>query len=482
MVFSSLTFIYFFLAGTLAVYAAVPARGKNAVLLIASLLFYAFGEQEFVLLLIGDMFLAFGTGLLLERLRGKRSAGIVLAAFVCVSVSVLVLFKQSDRLFGIAMPLGISFFTFQTVSYAVDVYRNDIAAEHSPLRFGTYVSFFPQLVAGPIVRYSEVSDALVNRKFSLEQIGQGAFRFVCGLGKKVLLADQLYRFYSIYQAAAAPSTVFAWAANAAFLLYVYFDFSGYSDMAIGMGTMFGFRFPENFLHPLCSRSVREFWRRWHVTLGRWFRDYVYIPMGGSRVRVSRWLLNLLTVWLLTGLWHGVSWNFLLWGLYFGLLIAAEGLISRFFHKKTGSGRADADSAGPETKPAGAETSSAQTPIRFSFKWFAHLYLPIAAVLGFVFFQYTEVGAALSEFGRLFGEWPFWSVSTGYYLRSYGVLLAVSILGCLPIGQILEQKCSGTQHSQRILAVLKPVFMLAVLILATAALADRTFSPFLYFRF
>ena len=461
MVFSSLTFIYFFLTGTLAIYAAVPARWKNAVLLIASLLFYAFGEQAFVLLIIGEMLLAFGTGVLLERLRGKREGRIVLAAFLCISLGLLVLLKQSDTVFGIAMPLGISFFTFQTVSYGIDVYRNDIAAERSPLRFCTYVSFFPQLVAGPIVRYGEVADALRSRTFSLEQIGQGAFRFVTGLGKKVLLADQLYRFYTAYQTAAEPSTVFAWAANAAFLLYVYFDFSGYSDMAIGMGTMFGFRLPENFLHPLCSRSVREFWRRWHVTLGRWFRDYVYIPMGGSRVKEVRWLFNLFTVWLLTGLWHGISWNFVLWGLYFGLLIAAESLIGRLVSRR---------------KTAGAPAESGR------FGWLGHLYLPIAAVIGFVFFQYTDAGTATAEFGRLFGTLPFWTPATGYYLRSFGTLLVVSVLGCLPLGQFVEKFCARTGNGQRLLAVLKPLFMLAVLLLATASLADGTFSPFLYFRF
>ena len=334
MVFSGAVFLYAFLPLTLAVYALAPQRGRNAVLLIASLLFYAFGEPVYVLLLLLSSVSNWALSLCIERRRGTRTAKLALAVSVLLNLGLLGFFKYADfflttvnglfglslPLTGVRLPLGISFYTFQTMSYTIDVYRGHVRPQRNLATFATFVCLFPQLIAGPIVRYSDIEAELRTRRFCLEDIGAGARRFTVGLGKKVLLANVLGELVS----SAGNATVLgAWRGAVGYLLQIYFDFSGYSDMAIGLGRMFGFTFPENFDYPYLARSVTDFWRRWHQTLGQWFRDYVYIPLGGSRTTRAKWIRNVAVVWLLTGLWHGASWNIVLWGLYFFVLLSIE---------------------------------------------------------------------------------------------------------------------------------------------------------------
>ena len=334
MVFSGAVFLYAFLPLTLAVYALAPQRGRNAVLLIASLLFYAFGEPVYVFLLLLSSVSNWALSLCIERRRGTRTAKLALAVSVLLNLGLLGFFKYADfflttvnglfglslPLTGVRLPLGISFYTFQTMSYTIDVYRGHVRPQRNLATFATFVCLFPQLIAGPIVRYSDIEAELHTRRFCLEDIGTGARRFTVGLGKKVLLANVLGELVS----SAGNATVLgAWLGAVGYLLQIYFDFSGYSDMAIGLGRMFGFTFPENFDYPYLARSVTDFWRRWHQTLGQWFRDYVYIPLGGSRTTRAKWIRNVAVVWLLTGLWHGASWNFVLWGLYFFVLLSIE---------------------------------------------------------------------------------------------------------------------------------------------------------------
>ena len=467
MLFSSLVFLYLFLPGTLLLYFIVPERAKNAALLLAGLVFYFCGAGGYVLLMLFEIALTYGVGLLLPRSAGKRKKALLLAQ-VAVSLTLLGAFKYVglaaqtvNALLGTALlpavrpalPVGISFYTFQCVSYAVDVYRGDAPAERDPVRFSLYISFFPQLIAGPIVRWGEMRPALQKREHSMEGFGDGAFRFVLGLGKKVLLADRLFAFCTAASEAASPSAALAWAGAAAYLIYVYFDFSGYSDMAVGLGRIFGFTIPENFDYPLVSRSAREFWRRWHITLGRWFRDYLYIPLGGSRRGLPRQLLNLLLVWALTGLWHGAGWNFALWGLSFGALVAAETLL---FRKKDNSA---AGKAG----------------------YLRTLPLLLVTVLIFVWFRFPTFGEAAAAFGQMFGG-PLWSGETAYLLKSAAVLLVVAALGATPLPKRLALRFSRTKAGGALIPWGKALWMLLILAAATAYLVDGSFSPFLYFRF
>lgn len=337
MVFSSLVFLFFFLPAVLILYFALPGRGaRNLVLLCASLIFYAWGEPRYIALIIASVVINWALGLLIAR--SGRHAAWVLAAGICTNLLGIVVFKYAgffvqsgNHLFGlanplprIALPIGISFYTFQAISYLVDVYRGQVTPQKNPLYFGTYLTMFSQLIAGPIVRYERIAGDLVRRSETLELFGRGFRRFIVGLGKKVIIANIMGSIADeIIAAGPSVGALGAWIAFIAYSFQIYFDFSAYSDMAIGLGLMFGFRFLENFNYPYIARSVTEFWRRWHISLGSFFRDYVYIPLGGNRVLAWRWLLNLMIVWGLTGLWHGASWNFVLWGLYYGLLLIGE---------------------------------------------------------------------------------------------------------------------------------------------------------------
>ena len=463
MLFSSVTFLYAFLPVVLVGYALLPRRARNLWLLLTSVVFYAFGEPRWVILLLLCALSGWCFGLLMERFRGGRGAKIALACGLILDLGLLAFFKYADFLAetvnaltgaavplpGIPLPLGISFFTFQAMSYLIDVYRGTARAERSLISFATFLCLFPQLVAGPIVRYTDVSAELRSRTSTWETTAEGLRRFVCGLAKKVLLANALGELCAIFRDSGDKSVAFYWLYAAAFSLQIYFDFSGYSDMAIGLGRIMGFRFPENFNYPYISASITEFWRRWHMTLSGWFRDYVYIPLGGSRVSRGRWAVNLAAVWLLTGLWHGAAWNFVLWGGLYGVLLVAEkfwlgGLISRL---------------GPVVP---------------------RLYVALVTMLGFVLFNADGLSGVRADLSGLFGAGglPLWSGETGYYFSSYAILLVLALVGATPWPRRLYRRlehCRGT-------AVVEPVVLTAVLVLCTAALVDGSFNPFLYFRF
>ena len=459
MVFSSIPFLYYFLPAVLAVYFLTPRKGKNAVLLLASLIFYGWGELRLLPLMAFTILLCYVCGLGIERSRKRKK--LWLLASIVISVGLLGVFKYADFFIGslntvtglkipllhLALPVGISFYTFQCLSYTIDVYRGSVPAQKNLINFGAYVALFPQLIAGPIVRYADIARELEHREHSWENAAVGLRRFLVGLGKKVILADNFALLIRLFRQSGEKSVLFYWMYAVAFTLNIYFDFSGYSDMAIGLGRVLGFHFVENFNYPYLSRSVTEFWRRWHISLGSWFRDYVYIPMGGSRVSRWRWVLNILTVWMLTGLWHGAAWNFVLWGLLFAGLLLAEKWIPAL-QRLPGVLR--------------------------------HGYVLLAVVLSFVLFNADSLAQAGQDFAGLFGfgSLSLTSAETLYYLKSYAVLFVLGILGSTPVVKNAARRMDGTKAG----VVLEAAAMLALLIVCTAYLVDGSFSPFLYFRF
>ena len=462
MLFSSIPFAFYFLPAVLALYFAVPFRFKNAVLLVFSLVFYAWGEPGYLLLMAVSILLGWLFGLLIGKYRSTARARLFLVLSVAVSLGLLGWFKYADfavntlnalglnlPLPHVALPIGISFYTFQILSYTIDVYRGDALPQRSLVDFGAYVSMFPQLIAEPIVRYTDVARQLKHRTHSLEKASLGVRRLLIGLGKKVLIANQLGQLTVLFRESRQPSVLYVWIYAAAFALQIYFDFSGYSDMAIGLGKIFGFDLLENFNYPFISRSVSEFWRRWHMSLGGWFRDYLYIPLGGNRVSRPRWALNLLVVWSLTGLWHGAAWNFVLWGLLFALLLALEKLwLGRLMEKLPG--------------------------------WLVRI--PVLAVLlvSFVLFNADSLSQALSDTAGMFGlgGLPLTSADTLYHLRSYGPLLLLAMVGATPLPRNAVRRLEGS----RVLPWLEPVALCALLLAVTAFLVGGSFNPFLYFRF
>ena len=467
MLFSSISFLYYFLPAVTLLYFIVPFRFKNLVLLIASLFFYFYGEPIYTLLMIATIFVNYVCGLLIDRFRGTPIAKVSLWFSVIASLGSLGFFKYSDffisnvnSIFGsdfsllkLALPIGISFYTFQTMSYTIDVYRGDAKVQKSFIRLATYVSLFPQLIAGPIVRYTTVEEDLTERTHSLEKISAGITRFVIGLSKKVLIADTLGALARSLHASDEASVIGFWVYGIAVSLQLYFDFSGYSDMAIGLGKIFGFRFLENFNYPFISKSIGEFWRRWHMSLGTWFRDYVYIPMGGNRVSVPRWLLNTATVWFLTGFWHGADWTFMLWGIYFAIFLVLEKFwLNKFFEKLP--------------------------------KVFSHIYVCVLIVISFVIFSANGISGALSDLGKMFGAGgiPFWSAETGYYLGGYAIALIVAIFGSMPLLKNGVLKLKENEKINKVINVIEPIFVVVMLLIVTAYFVDGSFSPFLYFRF
>lgn len=461
MVFSSLTFLQCFLPLCLLAYFLVPQKWRNGTLFLFSLLFYAWGEPVYVVLMLFSTALDYTCGQMVARHRGQRGAKIALLVSLCVNLGLLGVFKYSDFLIGtvnslfgtalpqpnLPLPIGISFYTFQTMSYTIDVYRGEAKAQKNIINFGAYVTLFPQLIAGPIVRYQTVADELEHRDCTADLFADGVKRFACGVGKKVLLANNIGLLWEAASVQAAPTVLTAWLGVIAYGFQIYFDFSGYSDMAIGLGRVLGFHFVENFNYPYLSGSVTEFWRRWHISLGSWFRDYVYIPMGGSRVSRWRWVLNILTVWMLTGLWHGAAWNFVLWGLLFAALLLAEKWIP-VLQRLPGVLR--------------------------------HGYVLLAVVLSFVLFNADSLAQAGQDFAGLFGfgSLSLTSAETLYYLKSYAVLFVLGILGSTPVVKNAARRIDGTKAG----VVLEAAAMLALLIVCTAYLVDGSFSPFLYFRF
>lgn len=465
MLFSSIPFLYYFLPLVLAVYFLTPARFRNAVLLLASLIFYAWGEPKYVLLMLASILSGYGFGLLQERYRGQKGAKLVCGLSVAVSLSFLLYFKYADfflenfnaatglgvPLLRIALPIGISFYTFQIISYTVDVYRGE-PAQKNLIHLAAYVSMFPQLIAGPIVRYSDIAQQLEHRSHPTALAAEGVRRFLIGLGKKILIANQLGELCSVFRASDEKSVLFYWLYAVAFALHIYFDFSGYSDMAIGLGKVFGFHFLENFNYPYISASITEFWRRWHISLGTWFRDYVYIPLGGNRVGRARQLLNILVVWMLTGFWHGAAWNFVVWGLMFAVLLIMEKLWL--------------------LKPL-----SKCRPL-------AHLYVVFFVVISFVIFNAENMGQALSDIGGLFGAGgiPLVSAEAVYCLRSFALVLILAVLGATPLLRNGLVRLSQYPTAGKVLNALEPFTLFVLLLVMTGYLVDGSFNPFLYFRF
>ena len=473
MLFSSIPFLYWFLTSVVLCYfAAILGLGKliskkagllagNTVLLAFSLVFYGWGEPKLLFLMIFTILLFYGCGLAIGYCTEKKWKKFWLIVSVVISVALLAIFKYADffissfnsvtglslPLLRLALPVGISFYTFQCLSYTIDVYRGDVPSQKNPISFGAYVSLFPQLIAGPIVRYIDVARELNERTHNWDDVALGLRRFLVGLAKKVILADNFALLMKLFRESQEPSVLFYWMYAIAFTLNIYFDFSGYSDMAIGLGRVFGFRFIENFNYPYLSKSVTEFWRRWHMSLGSWFRDYIYIPLGGNRVSKAKWVRNVLVVWMLTGMWHGAAWNFVVWGLMFAALLLVEKWI-----------------------PA---LQKLPTILR-------RTYVLLAVVISFVLFNaesFTQAGSDLAGmFG--FGGVPLVSAQTLYYLKSYALLFLVGFVGATP----LVRDTANRLGKYKVISVIEPVILILLLLICTGYLVDGSFSPFLYFRF
>lgn len=464
MVFSSIPFLYFFLPAVLLAYFIAPEKIKNAVLLIFSLVFYWWGEPKYALLMIFTITFCYAAGRLIENRREKvRERKALLIISVAVPLGLLAVFKYADFFIGtfssltgadipllkLALPIGISFYTFQAVSYVIDVYRGDIPAEKSLVTLAAYITLFPQLIAGPIIRYSDVADDMKNRKINLKNASDGIRRFVFGLGKKVLIANLLGTICVTYRESTDISVLYAWIYAVSYTLQIYFDFSAYSDMAIGLGKIMGLNFMENFNYPYIAKSITEFWRRWHISLSTWFRDYVYIPLGGNRVKKSRHIFNIMVVWCLTGFWHGAGWTFIAWGLYFGILLLCEKLIWGKLLEKTP-------------------------------KVIRHIYVMVIVIISFVIFNAANFTEAWNDILNLFGATGIPLVSEGalYALKSNAVLLVVAIFAATPI---LKKVCFKYEE-KAVMKAVEVVAIAAVLIVSTAYLVDGSFNPFLYFRF
>lgn len=466
MVFSGLTFLFLFLPLFLAVYFLAPRRLKNAVLFLFSLLFYAWGEPVYVGLMLFSTVLDYTCGRVIGRAPGKRRAKAALLVSVIVNLGLLAVFKYADFLVAnvnaltgasfaephLPLPLGISFYTFQTMSYTIDVYRGEVPAQRNLLSFGAYVSLFPQLIAGPIVRYRTVAEALDGRTHSAERFGSGAKRFVTGLGKKVLLANQLGLIWTaMSEVPVAERTVAgAWLGIVAFALQLYFDFSGYSDMAIGLGRMVGFDFEENFRYPYVATGMTDFWRRWHISLGTWFRDYVYIPLGGNRRGRAVQARNVAIVWLLTGLWHGASWTFVLWGAYHGALLMLEKTVRRRVRARV---------------PAAVR----------------RLVTIFAVLIGWVLFTADSVAAAGAYLRVMFGGAPFGDGPTWYHLLTSLPLLLFAAAAATPLGSRFYRRL-GQRWNETRLAFADCAGLAVVFALSVAYLIGSSYNPFLYFRF
>ena len=457
--------MFIYLVVVLAVYYIVPLKWRNLWLFIVNLVFYAWGEPVYVLLMLFSICINYISGFLVEKHRtdNRAKAKKVLVINVVINLALLGFFKYYDLFastlslipginiptLGLTLPIGISFYTFQTMSYPIDIYRGDAKLQKNFISFGTFVALFPQLIAGPIVRYKDIADQLNFRASSIDQFANGVRRFCVGLAKKVLIANNIGMLWDIYsaQSSAEMTVVGAWMGIIAFSLQLYFDFSAYSDMAIGLGRMIGFEFLENFNYPYISKSVTEFWRRWHISLGTWFRDYVYIPLGGNRCSKKRQFFNILVVWALTGFWHGANWTFLCWGLYYAIFLMIE---KAFLLKKL------------EKLP-----------------FIGHVYTIIVAVCGWVLFDLPSLSAAGSYYASMFGfaQGGFINASDIFYLKNFGLILIITIIAALPLGKNLYHKIPDKAKS-----IVTPILIVLSLVISTAYLVDASYNPFLYFRF
>lgn len=466
MVFSSTIFLCVYLPLVLLGYYICPKKGRNLFLLIVSLVFYAWGEPKYVFLMIFSILVNYIFGRLMDKNRGRQKRmKLLLVLSVVIDIGLLSVFKYTDfiitnvnAIFGvnfdllnIALPIGISFYTFQAMSYTIDVYRNDVRVQKNLIDFGMYITMFPQLIAGPIVRYADVQDQLADRSVTTADFSEGIMRFVVGLGKKVLLANQMGAVWSdIYALGGDVSALMAWTGAIAYTFQIYFDFSGYSDMAIGLGRMFGFKFPENFRYPYQSVSITDFWRRWHITLSTWFKEYLYIPLGGNRRGLARQALNLLIVWSLTGFWHGAGWNFVMWGLYYFVILFIEKL---FLLKAL------------DKLP----------------KFFRHVYALLLIIIGWVIFASDDVSVLLPYLGSMFGANGAIGGMDVYTLLTKAVLLIICCIASTELPKKLFLSAAGAMN-EKAAFTLKSVLMIALLALSMILLIGDSYNPFLYFRF
>ncbi len=465
MLFSSIPFLYYFLPVALVLYAISPRVLKNTTLLLVSLVFYAWGEPKYVFLMIATVLVGFILGLLIEKFRDKPVAKVFLALSVTFGIGALGYFKYADffidnfnratglsvPLLELALPIGISFYTFQILSYTIDVYRGDVKAQGNFINLAAYVALFPQLIAGPIVRYSDIKKQLTSRTHSFDKTANGIRRFIIGLGKKIIIANTLGELTDAFISSRDKSVLFFWLFALCYMLQIYFDFSGYSDMAIGLGKIFGFEFMENFNYPFVSASITEFWRRWHISLGNWFRDYVYIPLGGNRVKRLRQLFNIFVVWFLTGFWHGAEWNFIIWGLYFGVLLTLEKF---FWLEKLKKHRI-----------------------------FSHIYVLFLVAVSFVIFSANNLTEMFSYVGGLFGQGvPVFSAEWLYYLKSYGFVILIATIAATPLPKTIISRLCKREKFQKVWEVAEMPLLAGILLVSTAFLVDGSFNPFLYFRF
>lgn len=466
MVFSSTIFLCVYLPLVLLGYYICPKKGRNLFLLIVSLVFYAWGEPKYVFLMIFSILVNYIFGRLMDKNRGRQKRmKLLLVLSVVIDLGLLSVFKYTDfiitnvnAIFGssfdllnIALPIGISFYTFQAMSYTIDVYRNDVRVQKNLIDFGMYITMFPQLIAGPIVRYADVQDQLAERSVTTADFSEGVMRFVVGLGKKVLLANQMGAVWSeIYALGGDVSALMAWTGAIAYTFQIYFDFSGYSDMAIGLGRMFGFKFPENFRYPYQSVSITDFWRRWHITLSTWFKEYLYIPLGGNRRGLARQALNLLIVWSLTGFWHGAGWNFVMWGLYYFVILFIEKL---FLLKAL------------DKLP----------------KLFRHVYALLLIVIGWVIFASDDVGVLLPYLGSMFGANGAVGGMDVYTLFTKAVLIIICCVASTELPKRLFLSATGAMNEKAAFTI-KSVMTIALLALSMILLIGDSYNPFLYFRF
>lgn len=463
MVFASITFLYYFLPIFLILYFVVPKKYKNIVLLIFSIIFYFYGEPKYILLMLIEVLFSYFMTLSLEKNKSKSLLGIIVSFHIfllCVFkyfnfiiTNINSIFDGNISLLNIVLPIGISFYTFQIISYEVDVYRGKVKASKSLIDYMTYVFLFPQLIAGPIVRYETVSKELESRKVTLEDFSYGVNRFIIGLFKKVVIANNIGELCNILNNSSEVSVLLYWILGISYMLQIYFDFSGYSDIAIGIGRMIGFKFPENFNYPYIADSVTDFWRRWHMTLSSWFRDYVYIPLGGNRVSTLKHIRNILVVWMLTGLWHGASWNFIIWGIYFGVIL----IIEKYYLNKV-----------LEKLP----------------RVIRNIYAMFIVMISFIIFSSDDMSSALTAIKGLFSfsSLKFSNDFIIYYIRSYGVILIGGLVLCTPLIKNVINKLRENKILNYIINIFEVIVLVLVLVIITSMLIDSSYNPFLYFRF
>lgn len=463
MVFASITFLYYFLPIFLIVYFCSPRKFKNIILLLFSLLFYFYGEPKYILLMIIQVLFAYFMTLIFDKNKSKS----LFIFSISFHLFLLCIFKYFNFLIGninailnsnisfidIVLPIGISFYTFQIISYEIDVYKGSVPVEKNLLNFATYVFLFPQLIAGPIVRYSDVKEELSNRRHSFDGFGEGVNRFIIGLSKKVIIANNIGELINILTSTSETSILLYWILAICYMLQIYFDFSGYSDIAIGLGKMIGFKFPENFNYPYVATSITDFWRRWHITLSTWFKDYVYIPLGGNRTGTGKTIRNILIVWILTGLWHGASWNFVVWGLYFGIILIIEKFLLKKYLDKL--------------------------PL-----FLKKVYTLFIVMISFVIFSSSSMKNAFIIIKGLF-DFKNLAISNSfilYYLKGYFLILVLSVIGATPLLKNVVSKLKKNKILSYVINVLEIVFVLVILLIVTSMLIDNSYNPFLYFRF